>query len=57
MSHVGEHCRLPRTVFRGVGEVFLCTCGQLWTLQYFNNWWESYKMWVKVDITKLKGSE
>lgn len=31
-THVKEHCRTPRKIFKSKGTLWMCSCGKVWRL-------------------------
>lgn len=49
MTHVQEHCKLPTTFRRRIGDVWACNCGQLYYV--IKDWgsFDSYKVWRPIE--------
>jgi hypothetical protein len=48
MSHVREHCNVPRTWFRRLGSVWCCTCGRMRVLTRHTGLGGSIKSWEPI---------
>lgn len=45
--HISERCDTPGTLWRRLGSLWKCDCGQLWVLRINYYGYEHFKEWQK----------
>lgn len=55
MSHIREHCKKPRYLFRRRGSLWACNCGQMWIVSYgqYGKYWKEFN--IELDVAYWTG--